>query len=280
MVSVFGGHLRANGIRQHFLRFGERSRRPVLVIPGITSPAATWRNVGLALGTVRDVIVLDVRGRGLSESGPDLDYSLDACAEDVVSFVGAIGCDAVDLVGHSMGGRIALRAVNRIASCAHIVLVDPPLSGPHTPMRVKDVEQYLRVVAMAKAGASLDEMRTVLPPLTESDLALRVEWLPTCEAAAIRASHEGFRTDDIWPDLRAVKVPLLVMAASKAGLITQDDLNAIAAQSPTSRAVVIDSGHMIPMENWPDFYRALADFLGLPGAIPPIASINCMEKTA
>lgn len=280
MVRAFGGHLRANGIRQHFLRFGEPSRRPILVIPGITSPAATWTNVGHALGTVRDVIVIDVRGRGLSESGPSLDYSLDACAEDVIAFVGAIDCDAVDIIGHSMGGRIALRAVNRIPSCVHIALVDPPLSGPDTPMRVKDVDQYLRVIAMAKAGASLDEMRAVLPPLTESDLALRAEWLPTCEAAAIKASHDGFRTDDIWNDLRAVRIPLLVMAASKAGLIIKDDLAAIAAQVPTSRSVVVDSGHMIPMENWPGFYHALADFLNLPRAMPAIAAINCTEKTA
>jgi len=280
MVRFFGGHLRANGIRQHFLRFGERSKRPILIIPGITSPAATWTNVGHALGASRDVVILDVRGRGLSESGPNLDYSLDACAEDVVAFVGALGCDAVDLVGHSMGGRIALRAVNRIPSCAHIALVDPPLSGPDTPMRVKGIDQYLRVIAMAKAGASLDEMRTILPPLSESDLALRAEWLPTCEESAIKAAHDGFRTDDIWKDMRAVRIPLHVMAASRAGLITRDDLAAIAAQSPSSQSVMIESGHMIPMENWPDFYRALADFLDLPRAIPPLVSINCMEKTA
>ncbi|MCK9916008.1 alpha/beta hydrolase [Microbacteriaceae bacterium K1510] len=280
MVRAFGGHLRANGIRQHFLRFGEWTVRPILVIPGITSPAATWTNVGSALGRLRDVIILDVRGRGLSESGPDLDYSLDACADDLVEFVRAFGFEGVDIVGHSVGGRIALRAVERIENCARLVLVDPPLSGPDTPMRVKEVDQYLRAIALAKAGAPLDELRKVLPPLAEGDLALRAEWLPTCEEAAIKASHDGLQTDDVWKDIRTVRIPLLVMAAGEPALITSEDLAVIAALQPTSRSIVIESGHMIPMDNWPAFYRALADFLELPRSVPIFPPVNRMELSA
>ena len=45
---LYGAHAHANGIRQHYMRYGgERAGRDaVIVIPGITSPAATW---GLSL---------------------------------------------------------------------------------------------------------------------------------------------------------------------------------------------------------------------------------------
>ncbi len=86
---LHGGNVFANGIRQHYLRYGgnegEYSTQPAIVlIPGITSPAITWGFVGEVLGTRFDTYVLDVRGRGLSSDSDTLDYSLDAQADDVV----------------------------------------------------------------------------------------------------------------------------------------------------------------------------------------------------
>ena len=51
----------------------------------ITSPAATWSFVGEVFGRFFDTYILDVRGRGLSSSGPDLDYSLDTKKEKEVA---------------------------------------------------------------------------------------------------------------------------------------------------------------------------------------------------
>ncbi|KAA9166273.1 alpha/beta hydrolase, partial [Delftia sp. BR1] len=107
----YGGNVHANGIRQHYLRYGgaegERAQRDaVILIPGITSPAVTWGFVAEHLGRQFDTYVLDVRGRGLSSSGPGLDYSLDAQAADVAAFAQALGLQRWALVGHSMGGRI------------------------------------------------------------------------------------------------------------------------------------------------------------------------------
>ncbi|PTN52966.1 alpha/beta hydrolase, partial [Achromobacter xylosoxidans] len=133
---LYGGQVHANGIRQHYLRYGgpegERAERlAVIIIPGITSPAVTWGFVAERLGRQFDTYVLDVRGRGLSASGPDLDYGLDAQAADVTAFAQALGLERYALVGHSMGGRIAVRAAGKKPQgLARLVIVDPPVSGP------------------------------------------------------------------------------------------------------------------------------------------------------
>ena len=67
----YGANLPANGIRQHYLRYGgsdgpRAGRDAVVVIPGITSPAITWGFVGERFGRSFDTYLLDVRGRGLS----------------------------------------------------------------------------------------------------------------------------------------------------------------------------------------------------------------------
>jgi N-formylmaleamate deformylase len=80
---LYGAQVRANDIRQHYLRYGgnkdQRAERDaVIIVPGITSPAVTWGFVAERFGRQFDTYVLDVRGRGLSEASSALDYSLDA----------------------------------------------------------------------------------------------------------------------------------------------------------------------------------------------------------
>ncbi len=109
---LYGANVNANGIRQHYLRYGGKGQ-PLILIPGITSPAITWEFVAERLGRNFDTYVLDVRGRGLSSTGAELDYDTDTCADDVVAFAEALGLEDYILAGHSMGARFALRAVTR-----------------------------------------------------------------------------------------------------------------------------------------------------------------------
>jgi hypothetical protein len=101
MAFRYGANVRANGIRLHYLRYGG-SGTPLIVLPGITSPAATWDFVARRLAATNDVYVLDIRGRGLSQGGSELDYSLDAYAADVVAFASALRFDRFMLLGHWM----------------------------------------------------------------------------------------------------------------------------------------------------------------------------------
>ncbi|AHI24984.1 esterase/lipase [Komagataeibacter xylinus E25] len=126
----YGANVHANGIRQHYLRYGGKGTSLVLV-PGITSPAITWGFVAEELARTHDVYVLDIRGRGLSQGGDDLAYDLDAYAGDVRGFIDALGLKDCVVLGHSMGARIAIRLGRQDASgIAALVLVDPPVSGP------------------------------------------------------------------------------------------------------------------------------------------------------
>nr|WP_240164114.1 alpha/beta hydrolase [Pseudomonas allii] len=103
----------------------------MILIPGITSPAITWGFVAERLGAQFDTYVLDVRGRGLSSTGPELDYSADTCADDIGAFADALNLDSYHLMGHSMGARFALRsAVMHPRGVKRVVLIDPPVSGP------------------------------------------------------------------------------------------------------------------------------------------------------
>ena len=79
------GYYRSGDVRLHYLAYGEGP--PVVVVPGITSPAITWGFVAEQLADEYRLLVLDVRGRGLSDKpihelfGSQVDVLLDSATD-------------------------------------------------------------------------------------------------------------------------------------------------------------------------------------------------------
>ena len=268
---LYGAHVHANGIRQHYLRYGgsdgaRAGRAAVVILPGITSPVVTWGFVGERFGRVFDTYILDIRGRGLSEAADALDYSLDAQAADALAFVQALGLKRYALVGHSMGGRIAIRAARSAdAALARVVAVDPPVSGPGRRPYPAKLPWYVDSIRQARQGISLEQMRTYCPTWSDEQLRLRAQWLHTCNEQAIVTSFDAFQTDDIHADLPHVKVPLLLMSAERGDVVRAADVDEILGLAPDAQHVrVAGAGHMIPWDNEAGFYAAFGDFLGAP----------------
>ncbi len=263
---LYGANVQANGIRQHYLRYGGQrdGQDPVIVVPGITSPAITWGFVAERLGQHFDTYVLDVRGRGLSSAATGMDYSLDAQAADLIALVDALGLKQVSVVGHSMGARIGVRAARLgMSAMRRLVAVDPPVSGPGRRPYPSQLPWYVDSMKAARDGMDWQAMRAFCPTWTEEQLRLRAEWLHTCDEAAVLASFDGFHTDDIHADLPAVTQPVLLMTAERGGVVSDDDVKEWSQLLGTMQTVrVPDAGHMIPWDNEEGFYQALGDFLG------------------
>ncbi|MFB6451350.1 alpha/beta fold hydrolase [Bradyrhizobium tunisiense] len=262
-VAAFGGNLRANGIRQHYLRFRSDST-PLVLVPGITSPAVTWGFVAERLARHFDVYVLDVRGRGLSSSGPELSYDIDTLAADLIAFVSALGLHRVTVLGHSMGARIAIRAAARDAGrFAQLILVDPPVSGPGRRPYPSKLSWYVDSIRQALSGMNAQAMRTFCPTWTDEQLALRAEWLHTCFEPAIVTAFDGFHKDDIHADIPHIKVPTGLMVAGRGGVIEPRDEDEITALNDKIRiARVPDAGHMIPWDDFEGFFAAFDVLIG------------------
>lgn len=258
-----GFNIRANGIRQHVLRYGNAGE-PLVLVPGITSPAITWGFVAERLAERFDTYVVDVRGRGLSSTGPSLDYGLDAMADDLSGLIEALGLQGTTVLGHSMGARIAIRAARRKpAGMKQLVLVDPPVSGPGRRAYPSKLPWYVDSIRQAAEGMDAEAMRAFCPTWTHEQRALRAEWLHTCFEPAIVTAFEGFHTDDIHQDLPGLTVPAVLMIAGRGGVIEAGDEAEIASLNPSIRtARVPDAGHMIPWDDFEGFFRALDTLLG------------------
>lgn len=258
-----GAHCTVRGVRLHYLDFGSQSERPpILLLPGITSPAITWAFVAERLATSHRVIVPDIRGRGLSDSRPGLGYTLDDYADDARGLIQALGLKQPIVIGHSMGARIAAR----LAAVDHgilskLVLVDPPLSGPGRAPYPTPLSSYLSAIEAASQGATVEEFRTFTPTWTDEQISLRLEWLPTCGVEAVTETHRNFHEEDVFPDFPRIQCPALLIYATKAKVVAPEQAAEIAALLPNGKAVPVQAGHMIPWDNLDDFLSAIRSFI-------------------
>ena len=254
-----GYNVHANGIRHHLIRYGGKGPM-MIVVPGITSPAITWGFVAERLAEDYDVHVLDVRGRGLSEAGA-LDYALDAMAADIVALARELSDAPVAVLGHSMGARIAIRAARKAGDAfSNLFLVDPPVSGPGRRAYPSPWDWYEDSIRLAQHGCSADEMCTFVPSWTDEQIALRAEWLHTCQLDAIKVAYDGFHTDDIHDDLPHLTAPVRLIVAGGAPVITDEDVAEIKGLVPHIDVRTVEgAGHMIPWDDLEGFLSAVRD---------------------
>jgi N-formylmaleamate deformylase len=253
--------VRSGDVGLHVLDYGGDGR-PVIVLPGITSPAVTWDFAARELGPGVRPVVLDVRGRGLSDRAPG-GYGLDDYADDTAAVVRELGLDAPIVLGHSMGARVAaVFAVRHPGLAGPVIVVDPPLSGPGRDPYPTTREQFLAQLHEAQAGTDAHAVRRFYPGWPQRELELRARWLPTCDEEAVLATFEGFHADDffdVWP--RVGGRPLFVRGGDSPVVTPAGEREARAALPEADFVTVAGAGHMVPWDNLKGFLAAVAPFI-------------------
>src|ERR671923_2464586 len=141
----------------HRVTYRTAGRGPVLLLlHGITDSSQTWERVAPLLSERFTLVAPDLLGHGESAT-PRGDYSLGAHASGVRDVLTALGIDRVTVVGHSLGGGVAMQFAYQFPErCERLVLVSsggPPPEG-HLLLR----------------AAALPRAHWVLPVLTSRAL--------------------------------------------------------------------------------------------------------------
>lgn len=115
-----------DGVRLHWVEYGDADgRTPVVLLHGLNDSHLTWRQIAPSLSRGRHVLALDLPGHGLSDR-PDASYELTWYADILARWLDTLGAPQVDLVGHSLGGGIALALLaDRRPSIHRLVLAAP-----------------------------------------------------------------------------------------------------------------------------------------------------------
>lgn len=87
------------------------ARRPLVVLHGLFGSADNWRSHIKQWQTSRRVVAVDLRNHGRSPHAPGMTYEV--MAEDVLALLNELDIESVDLLGHSMGGKVAMTLARR-----------------------------------------------------------------------------------------------------------------------------------------------------------------------
>ncbi|MGR8931962.1 MAG: alpha/beta fold hydrolase [Gammaproteobacteria bacterium] len=88
--------------------YGNSSDCPVIILHGFLASSRNWRTVAKRLGESHHVYVLDMRNHGASPHHQRMDYPI--MAHDLIEFLNTRGLQTAHLLGHSMGGKVAMCA--------------------------------------------------------------------------------------------------------------------------------------------------------------------------
>lgn len=94
-----------NGIKLHYVEGG--TGKPLICLPGWPQTWYSLQPVAMQLAKEHRVIIIDLRGMGTSEK-PESGYDKKTMAADIHQLVLQLGFDKVSLIGHDIGGMVAM----------------------------------------------------------------------------------------------------------------------------------------------------------------------------
>jgi pimeloyl-ACP methyl ester carboxylesterase len=247
--------------------------RPVLLLHGWLNSWNVWRSTIEALGQDFRLYALDFFGFGDSGEGAK-NFSVDNFSGLVEQFMGQMGIARAPLVGHSMGGTVALMTALRLPEqIVKVGVVGSPINGASLSMllRIAAFQPWQTVAKSNPAlftpvqvGLSLflrgysrvlaKDARSVGKMLT-SDLN-KLTVMPFLESIGT------LRQTDLRDRLDGLTQPVLGVYGAKDVLVDPKEAQVLKAAHPAANiAWFEDSGHFPMMDEPARFYETIRGFL-------------------
>lgn len=261
--SITGIAAGAAEVTIHYRLYGTpHAEQPLLVlVHGWSCDSSYWREQIAALTAEHAVLTLDLAGHGASSDGRD-DYSMRSFGEDVKRVIESLPTSApVILIGHSMGGPVAIEAARLLGSRVRAVIgADtfasigaPPAPAAETAARFaffeKDFAGTTRMFverSFFRPDAKAEPRRWIIEDMAAGN--------PRVGIAAVR----GLNAWEGTTALRELGIPVIAINSD----LTVTDEGRLRAINPNFRLrVVSGTGHFLMMEEPAGFNAVLREEL-------------------
>jgi esterase len=244
--------------------FGGTGAPPRVILHGMLGSSRNWLTAGKDLAADRRVSALDLRNHGLSPHADLMTY--EAMVADVKAWLDGQGIASAELIGHSMGGKVAM-----LLACRHPERVGRLVVVDIAPKNYQWPEHHQEFTAIQELDLSTLTSRAE----AESRLEARVPgWaMRKFILTNLERIHGGWRWQINVPVLTAALPelernplgaadhfdgPALFIAGGRSKYVEPSDHARIQRAFPAARITVLEnSGHNPHIEEREEFVRAV-----------------------
>lgn len=246
---------------------GEASAPVVVILHGLLGSSRNWTTLSRKLAEHYRVLVLDLRNHGQSPWSDAV--GLADMADDIAETLASHSVQAADIIGHSLGGKVAIRlALQHPQVVQNLVVVDiSPRQYP--PYHARDFEAMMALplqqltsrreadLALAEAIPALGHRQFLLTNLQRDDKGFH--W--SVNLAALYRGMGALRAAAV-SDEAVLSLPTLFVAGDASSFIQPDD-HANIRQHFTNVTIttVPDAGHNVHADNPKAFLEAVLAFI-------------------
>ncbi len=249
----------------HCLRSGSGSA-PVILLHGLFGSASNLGALARALADDYNVWSCDLRNHGLSPHADSMDLQL--MAADVLRLMDAEGIDAAAVVGHSLGGKVAMQlALDQPARCNRLVVADiAPVASAPSHNGIFDALRGIDLRALKNRGDADKALQAAV-----ADSGVRQFLLKNLGRDAKQGWRWKMNLDVLTQDYDAVLAapegdpypgPVLFIKGAESDYINADTVPAMQRLFPAHRLEVIPgAGHWLHAEKPAAFNYYVQSFL-------------------
>lgn len=251
---------------------GGAGKAPLVLLHGLLGSGRNWQTAGAGLAEVaggRNVWALDLRNHGKSPWHAVMTY--EAMVADVLAWLDARGLGAVDLMGHSMGGKVAM-----LLACRHpervrrLALVDiaPKAYHSHGHRAEFAAMNELRLAELQSRGeAELKMEGRVADWAMRKFLTTNLErgedggWRWAVNLPVLTAALPEVESNPLGEEER-FGGPVLFIRGGRSRYVSDEDAAEVKRFFPAARVETIAAaGHNPHMETRAEFCAAAGEFL-------------------
>jgi esterase len=240
---------------------------PLLILHGLLGSGDNWIPHAMLLAANFTVFTIDLRNHGRSPHADAFDYEV--MAADLAEFVEDQHLAAIHLLGHSMGGKAAMRfAQLHPAAVQRLVVVDmspreyaPRYTAILDAMHALDLShlhERAEVDAALLSAAPEKNIRQFLLKNIGRDAGGKLHW--KANVPAIRANYQEVRR--ALPTDANFGGPVLFVRGGKSDYLPETDVPLIRQLFPGARiATIARAGHWVHAETPEEFIQLITEFL-------------------